>query len=76
MKITFLYPRWTGEYGLFGHFAKKNSTWMPQNIALLAAIAEQHGHTANIIDGQAENISEEELVNIALASKPDIFALT
>ena len=76
MKITFLYPRWTGEYGLFGYFAKRNSTWMPQNIALLAAIAEQHGHTASIIDAQAENISEEKLVNMALASDSDIFALT
>ncbi|MDP3792396.1 MAG: radical SAM protein [bacterium] len=76
MKIAFLYPRWTGEYGLFGYFAKRNSTWMPQNIALLAAIAEQYGHTASIIDAQAENISEEDLVNQALALKPDIFALT
>lgn len=76
MKIAFLYPRWTGEYGLFGHFAKRNSTWMPQNIALLAAIAEQHGHTAIIIDAQAENISEENLVNQALALNPDVFALT
>ena len=49
---------------------------MPQNIALLAAIAEQHGHTAFIIDGQAENISEEEMVNRALSLKADIYALT
>ena len=76
MKIQFLYPKWSGEYGLFGHFAKRNSTWMPQNIALLAAIAEQHGHTASIIDAQAEGISEDELVNMALDSNPDIFALT
>ena len=61
MKITFLYPRWTGEYGLFGYLAKRNSTWMPQNIALLAAIVEQHGHKASIIDAQAENISEDDL---------------
>src|SRR3989338_3988086 len=76
MKIAFLYPRWTGEYKLFGHLAKRTSTWMPQNIALLAAIAEQHGHTVSIIDGQAENTSEEKMVNRALALKPDIFALT
>ena len=76
MKIAFLYPRWSGEYGLFGYFAKRNSTWMPQNIALLAAIAEQHGHTASIIDGQAEDVSEGEMVNRALALKPDVFALT
>ena len=76
MKIQFLYPKWAGEYGLFGYFAKRNSTWMPQNIALLAAVAEQHGHTASIIDAQAEEINEDTLVNMALASKPDIFALT
>ncbi|MDP3696597.1 MAG: radical SAM protein [Candidatus Taylorbacteria bacterium] len=76
MKIAFLYPRWTGEYGLFGHFAKRNSTWMPQNIALLAAIAEQHGYTASIIDAQAEDLSREELVNRAIALKPDIYAFT
>lgn len=76
MKIQFLYPKWSGEYGLFGYFAKRNSTWMPQNIALLAAIAEQHGHTVSIIDAQAEEIEEDELVNMALASNPDIFALT
>lgn len=76
MKIQFLYPKWTGEYGLFGYFAKRNSTWMPQNIALLAAIAEQHGHTASIIDAQAEGIDEDKLVEMALASKPDVFALT
>lgn len=76
MKIQFLYPKWSGEYGLFGYFAKRNSTWMPQNIALLAAIAEQHGHTASIIDAQAEDIDEDKLVNMALESKADIFALT
>jgi len=76
MKVAFLYPRWTGEYGLFGHFARRNSTWMPQNIALLAAIVERHGHTAFIIDGQAENIGREEMVNKALALKPDIFAFS
>lgn len=76
MKIVFLYPRWTGEYGLFGYFAKRNSTWMPQNIALLAAIAEQHGHTVSIVDAQAEGIKEDKLVNMALNLKPDIFALT
>lgn len=76
MRIVFLYPRWTGEYGLFGYFAKRNSTWMPQNIALLAAIAEQHGHEAAIIDGQAENLSREELLHRAISLKPDIYAFT
>lgn len=76
MKIGFLYPRWTGEYGLFGHFAKRNSTWPPLNIALLAAIAEQNGHEAVIIDGEAEGLTQEKMVNRALALGADIFGLT
>lgn len=76
MKIAFLYPRWTGEYGLFGYFAKRNSTWMPQNIALLAAICEQYKHEAIIIDGQVNGLDEDKLVNKALEIKADIFALT
>lgn len=76
MKIAFLYPRWTGEYKLFGYFARRNSTWMPQNIALLAAIVEQHGHTASIIDAQADDLSEEKMLNQAFSLKPDIIAFT
>lgn len=76
MKVTFLYPRWTGEYGLFGYFAKRNSTWMPQNITLLAAIVEENWHEASIIDGQACDIDEEDMVKMAIEDKPDIIALT
>lgn len=76
MKLAFLYPRWTGEYKLFGLLARRASTWMPQNIALLAAIAEQHGHTAHIIDAQAENISDEEAISRLLALKPDAIGLS
>lgn len=76
MKIVFLYPRWTGEYGLFGHFARRNSTWPPLNLAMLAAVVEQAGHEAEIIDAEAENISEDALVQRALKSGADIFGLT
>ena len=76
MKIVFCYPSWTGEYGLFGHFAKRNSTWPPLNLALLAAIVRQHGHEAVILDGEAEGLKPDELARRALALKPDIVALT
>ncbi len=76
MKIVFLYPRWTGEYKLFGYFARRNSTWMPQNIALLAAIVEKQSHTAHIIDAQAEDLSEEKMIDRTLALKPDVIAFT
>ena len=49
---------------------------MPQNIALLAAVVEQHGHIAYIIDAQAENISDEVMISRALALKPDVIAFS
>ncbi len=38
MKILLLFPKWTGEYGILAHFAKRASTWPPLNLAYLAAV--------------------------------------
>lgn len=76
MKAIFAYPSWTGEYGLFGHFAKRNSTWPPLNLALLAAITEQTGHEAVIIDGEATGLKKEALAKKVVDSKPDIVGLS
>ena len=76
MRIAFLYPRWTGEYGLFRHFARRNSTWPPMNLALLGAMAEKYGHEVVIVDGQAEDLDENQMVSRALSTKADIYGLT
>lgn len=76
MKIALLYPLWTGNYGIFGHFARRSATWPPLNLALLAAIAEQHGHEVSIIDGQEARLSEEQLVERALSLQPDLIGLS
>ena len=76
MKVLLLYPTWTGAYGLFGHFARRNSTWPPLNLALLAAIAEQHGHDVTILDGEAEQIPLDDMVETAVAQKPDLIGFT
>ena len=76
MKVLLLYPTWTGAYGLFGHFARRNSTWPPLNLALLAAIAERHGHEVTILDGEAEQISLDEMVRRAVDQKPDVIGFT
>ncbi len=76
MKVLFLYPSWTGSYGLFGHFARRNSTWPPLNLALLAAISEQHGHEVTIMDGEAEQTSLEDMAQRAVALKPDMIGFT
>lgn len=76
MKVVFAYPSWTGEYGLFGHFAKRNSTWPPLNLALLGAITEQAGHEASIIDGEASGFNKTELARQVVAAKPDLVGLS
>ena len=56
MKVLFLYPLWTGETkGISRYFAKTSGgTYIPYNLALLAAITEKAGHDAKIIDGELE----------------------
>lgn len=76
MKVLLLYPTWTGAYGLFGHFARRNSTWPPLNLALLAAIAERHGHDVTIIDGESEQVPLDEMVKRAVAHNPDVIGFT
>jgi len=76
MRIALLFPKWTKEYGLFGHFAKKASTWPPLNLAYLAAIAEGMGHAVKIIDAQAEDLSIEETVQRTEEFNPDLIGFT
>ena len=76
MKVLFLYPQWTGSYGIFSHFARRASTYPPLNLALLGAIAEAHGHEVKIIDGQAQWLNDEKIVEQALAWEPDFVGFT
>ncbi|MDF2457794.1 MAG: uncharacterized protein K0S79_210, partial [Nitrospira sp.] len=76
MKVLLLYPTWTGAYGLFGHFARRNSTWPPLNLGLLGAITEQHGHEVAILDGEAQRMSLDEMVTAAVESNPDVIGFT
>src|SRR3989344_3808060 len=76
MKICLLYPKWTGEYGIISHFAKKAAIWPPLNLAYLAAIAENKGHEVIIIDGEAERMPLKEMVDKTLNFNPDIIGIT
>ncbi len=77
MKVLFLYPLWTGEYkGISGYFARKSGgTYIPYNLALLAAITEQAGHEAKIIDGELEKITLNEIINRTKKYNPDVIVV-
>ena len=78
MKVLFLYPLWTGETkGISRYFAKTSGgTYIPYNLALLAAITEKAGHEAKIIDGELEKISLNEIIERSIKYKPDVVVLT
>ena len=78
MKALFLYPRWTQDNkGIAGYFSKRSGgTYIPYNLALLAAITEQQGHEAKIIDGELEKISLKQIVQMSKEYNPDVIILT
>ena len=76
MRVGFIYPAWTKSYGIFGYFARRNSSWPPMNLALLGAVIKQPGHEAFIVDGTPDNLSVDDTVAKVLAEKPEIVGLT
>ena len=76
MRVGLVYPSWTKSYGIFGYFARRNSSWPPLNLALLGAVVKQHGHETFIIDGTIGELSVEKIVVEILSKKPDIIGLT
>ena len=76
MKVLLVYPSWTGQYGIFAHFGRRQGTWPPLNIALLGAILEQHGHEVQMIDAEAERLTSEKTINKCLEAKPDVLGLS
>ena len=76
MRILFVYPSWTGDYGIIAHFARRAGIYPPLNLALLAAICEKDGHECQIIDGEALALSMDKLVKRSIEANPDMIAVT
>ena len=78
MKVLFLYPLWTGEYKFLPRYFAKNygGAYIPYNLAILAAIAENEGHEAKVIDAELEKISLKDTIPLVKKYDPDVIALT
>lgn len=76
MRLGLCFPQWTGAYGWIGYFARRNSTWPPLNLALLAACVDKAGHESFIVDGQVEGLTPKECAGRVLAEKPDVVGFT
>lgn len=76
MRLSLIFPSWTYVFGDMKKVAMGASTFPPLNLAYLAAIAEKHGHTVQLIDGEVERLVFRDIVNCVLEFKPDIIGLT
>lgn len=76
INIAFIMPHWTTVFGGFSKIAKKTSTFPPLNLAMLAAVVEQTGNRAMIIDAEIEGIDVNETIQRLREFKPDIVAFT
>lgn len=76
LHIAFIMPQWTSVFGGFSKIAKKASSFPPLNLAMLAAVAEQAGHKAMIIDAEIEGLDITETIQRLREFKPDIVAFT
>lgn len=76
MKLLLIFPKWTGNYGIMGYFARRASTWQPLNLAILGAVAEKSGCNVRIVDGEAEDVSHDKMLDIIKEFDPDIIGLT
>ena len=76
MRISFLFPHWTGVFGQFSKLAQKTSGFPPLNISILAAISEKAGHEAQIIDGEIEGLSNLDIVERVKKFSPDLIGIT
>lgn len=76
VRILLLYPKWTSDYGVFSHFAKKAGVYPPLNLAYLAALAEKQGHEVRIIDGEVEEMYCDEVVDEVIKFNPNLVGMT
>jgi radical SAM superfamily enzyme YgiQ (UPF0313 family) len=75
MRLCLVYPSWTQSYGITGYFARRNSTWTPHNLCLLAACV-WPDHQCDIIDGEAEGLTNKQVVDRINKNNYDVVGFT
>ena len=76
MRLSLIFPSWTGVFGEMTKVARGASTFPPLNLAYLAAIAENNGHAVQLIDGEAEQLNIQEIICRVNDFSPDLIGLT
>lgn len=76
MKILFVSPTWTEDFGVFSRIAKRRNSQPPLGILYLAAIAERRGHDVRVIDADIEGFSISALIGEISKRAPDLIGIT
>ena len=76
MKILFVSPTWTDDFGIFARIAQKRNSQPPLGILYLAALAEERGHTVKVIDADVEGYNTGSLTEAIIAGHFDVVGIT
>lgn len=76
MKIVFVSPTWTDDFGVFSKIAKKRNSQPPLGILYLAAVAEKRGHEVRIIDADVEDYDIDALIKEIVSNRFDLVGIT
>lgn len=76
MKILFVSPTWTEDFGAFSSIAKRRNSQPPLGILYLAAVAEKQGHSVTVIDADVEGYVMDSLIAKIEASDFDMIGIT
>ncbi|OGW84154.1 MAG: hypothetical protein A2987_00360 [Omnitrophica bacterium RIFCSPLOWO2_01_FULL_45_10] len=76
MKILFVSPTWTEDFGVFSRIAKRRNSQPPLGILYLAAVAERRGHDVKVIDADVEGISMDVLIDKISRGRFDLVGIT
>jgi anaerobic magnesium-protoporphyrin IX monomethyl ester cyclase len=76
VKLQLIFQPWCATFGVFKGVAKKASSFPPLGLCYIAAIAEKNGWEVQIIDGELEGLSYDDILARIIAFKPDLIGLT
>jgi len=76
LKVLLIVSSFGRIYGSYKRIYKRGFLNPPLNLCYLASSIEKEGHTAKIVDAEAEGLSINEILNIAKLFKPDLIGIT
>ena len=75
MHVLLIGPPWAEIYGRFRHAAKVGVFYPPLGLCYLAAALEAAGHTARVVDAEAEELDLAGIIALAQREKPDLVGI-